>query len=438
MSAFPRLLLSLVGLLAAGCACAAEVRGMRLWEGPEYTRVVLDLTAPVEYTVFNLDNPHRVVLDLRKARLAKGSADVDAKGVVRRVRSGQFEESTLRVVFDLDAQIKPRSFLLAPTQQQGHRLVVDLFKPESAGTQVVRTVASAMPASERDLIIAIDAGHGGEDPGAKGPTGTWEKNVTLAAARELARQIDAEPGMRAFLVRDGDYFIPLADRYRKARRANADLFVSLHADAFHKPTASGASVFILSQRGASSEAARWLANSENASDLVGGVSLDDKDDTLAAVLLDLAQSASMKASQDVATAVLSGLKRVGKTHKPQVERANFVVLRSPDVPSMLVETAFISNPGEEKKLNDAAYRKRLSAAIVDGIRDYFHAQPPPGTWLASNAKPRAREHVVSRGETLSLIAARHGVPLAQLRSANGLRGDMLKVGDRLRIPLGPG
>jgi N-acetylmuramoyl-L-alanine amidase len=259
-------------------------------------------------------------------------------------------------------------------------------------------------------------------------------------ARELARQVDAEPGMQAFLVRDGDYFIPLQERYRRAREAQADLFVSLHADAFHKPTPAGASVYMLSQRGASSEAARWLANSENAADLVGGVKLDDKDNTLAAVLLDLAQSASLKASGDVANSVLSGLKRVGKTHKQQVERANFVVLRSPDVPSILVETGFISNPGDEKKLKDPDYRRRLAAAIADGVRHYFHVQPPPGTWLAANVSGQPREHVVSRGETLSQIAARHGVPLSSLRSANRIRGDMLRVGERLRIPgaMGPG
>jgi N-acetylmuramoyl-L-alanine amidase len=302
----------------------------------------------------------------------------------------------------------------------------------------VATVAAAASV-ERDVVVAIDAGHGGEDPGARGPGGTWEKTLTLKLARELAALVDAEPGMKAFLVRDGDYFIPLKDRYVKAREAQADLFVSVHADAFHKPTPSGASVYMLSQRGATSEAARWLANSENASDLVGGVSLDDKDNTLAAVLLDLAQSASLKASADVANSVLSGLKRVGKTHKQEIERANFVVLRSPDVPSILVETGFISNPGDEKKLNDPDYRRRLSSAILDGVREYFHTQLPPVTLLAANIDPPPLEHVVSRGETLSQIAVRHGVPLASLRAANRINGDIVRVGDRLQIPgVGPG
>jgi N-acetylmuramoyl-L-alanine amidase len=237
----------------------------------------------------------------------------------------------------------------------------------------------------RPLVIAIDAGHGGQDPGAKGPGGTREKMVTLAIARELARQVNATPGLKAYLTRDTDVFIPLVQRYQKARAAKADLFVSIHADSFTSPDASGSSVFVLSQRGASSQAARWLANQENAADLVGGVKLQDKDDTLASVLLDLSQSATLKASEDMASQVLGGLKRLGPTHKGEVERANFVVLRSPDVPSMLVETAFISNPGEERRLNDPAHQTQLARAILDGVTSYFTRQPPPGTLYAARA-----------------------------------------------------
>jgi N-acetylmuramoyl-L-alanine amidase len=430
----------LLGLCLTGAAQAAELRAMRLWEGPEYTRAVFDISEPLDYKVFGLEGPHRLVLDVKNGRLGKAFAAASASGVVRGVRTGAVDKQHLRVVLDLGAEVKPRSFLLPPNDKHGHRLVVDLH-PATQRSAAPRIVAAAAAAStaERDVVVAIDAGHGGEDPGARGPGGTWEKTLTLKIARELAALVEAEPGMTAFLVRDGDYFIPLKDRYVKAREAQADLFVSVHADAFHKPTPSGASVYMLSQRGATSEAARWLANSENASDLVGGVSLDDKDNTLAAVLLDLAQSATLKASTDVANSVLAGLKRVGKTHKQQVERANFVVLRSPDVPSILVETGFISNPGDEKKLNDPDYRRRLSLAILDGVREYFHTQPPPGTWIAANVDARPREHVVSRGETLSQIAVRHGVPLASLRAANRLRGDIVRVGDRLQIPgVGPG
>jgi N-acetylmuramoyl-L-alanine amidase len=240
----------------------------------------------------------------------------------------------------------------------------------------------------RPLVIAIDAGHGGQDPGAHGPSGRREKDVTLAIARELARQVNASPGYKAYLTRDSDFFIPLKRRYQLAREHKADLFVSIHADAFSSPTARGSSVFVLSQRGASSQAARWLADQENAADLVGGVRLQDKGDTLASVLLDLSQSATMKASEDMAGQVLAGLKRLGKTHKNDVERANFVVLRSPDVPSMLVETAFISNPDEERRLNDPAHQTQLARAILDGVTGYFSRQPPPGTLYAMQAEAR--------------------------------------------------
>ena len=300
-----------------------------------------------------------------------------------------------------------------------------------------RTLQDVIGPSQRKLVVAIDAGHGGKDPGALGPTGVREKHVTLEIARELARQINADPGMRAVLTREGDSFVPLQQRYMKARAAQADLFISIHADASPNHTASGASVFVLSTRGASSQAARWLADQENAADLVGGVSLDHKDHNLAAVLLDLSQSATMRASDDVANQVLGALKSVGKAHKPQVERANFVVLRSPDVPSMLVETGFITNPAEEKRLADAGYRQRLASAITDGVRRYFTDQPPPGTLFASreDLRPASRMHVVARGETLSLIAARHGVGVDSIRSANRRADDTVRVGEALTIPL---
>ncbi len=248
----------------------------------------------------------------------------------------------------------------------------------------------------RPLVIAIDAGHGGQDPGARGANGSREKDLTLQIAKELARQVDATPGLKAYLTRDSDYFIPLTQRYQKARKAKADLFVSIHADAFTNPSASGSSVFVLSQRGASSQAAKWLASQENAADLVGGVRLHDKDDTLASVLLDLSQSATMKASEDMASHVLSGLKRLGKTHKAHVERANFVVLRSPDVPSMLVETAFITNPEEERRLRDPSHQRKLASAILAGVNTYFTRQPPPGTLYAARANA-AGEGAISAG-----------------------------------------
>lgn len=421
-------------------AGAAELKGLQASEKRDHTRLVLNVSGPAQYKLFTLENPHRVVLDIDKSALGKGFRVPRLPAALQGVRTGA-EKDKLRVVFDLRQGMRPKSFLLPPAGREGHRLVVELY-PDGAlrRAPAMRTVQQALPAAERKVVVAIDAGHGGVDPGARGASGTWEKTITLAVARELKRQLDAEPGIQAVLIRDGDYFIPLHKRYQKAREARADLFISIHADAFHKPTASGSSVFVLSTRGASNEAARWLAASENKADLVGGVTLEDKDDTLAAVLLDLSQSATMKASADAADAVLSAMKRLGRTHKPHVEHANFVVLRSPDVPSILVETAFISNPGEEKKLNDPRHRVKLAAAIVEGVRDYFGVHAPPGTWLAAHGRPRQRQHVVSRGETLGLIAQRHGVTLASLRSANALKSDRVKVGDRLMIPRasGPG
>ncbi|MGH8106870.1 MAG: N-acetylmuramoyl-L-alanine amidase, partial [Arenimonas sp.] len=303
-----------------------------------------------------------------------------------------------------------------------------------------KTVQSVLGNSQRELIVAIDAGHGGKDPGAIGPTGVKEKNITLAAARELARQINAEPGMKAFLVRDNDTFVVLQDRYMRARKAQADLFISIHADAALNGSANGSSVFVLSLKGASSQAARWLADKENAADLVGGVSLDAKDKNLAAVLLDLSQSATMRVSEDVASEVLGSLKDLGKAHKPNIEHANFVVLRSPDVPSMLIETGFITNPNEERKLSDPAHRERLASAIVSGIREYFSEQAPPGTWFAARHEypvdtVAGVQYVVSRGETLSQIATRHGVSMGTILLANNKRNDDVRVGERLIIPL---
>ncbi|HET7845783.1 MAG TPA: N-acetylmuramoyl-L-alanine amidase [Xanthomonadales bacterium] len=426
----------IAGLLLATVAfpsLATDVRAARIWDSPEYTRAVFDLAGPVEYKLFILDNPARVVLDLRSSSLSRDYAVPAGKGVVKALRSGRPTPSDLRIVIDLAAKARAKSFLLPPAEGKGHRLVVDLYGREAEMKQVVKSVASIVPPDERDVIVAIDAGHGGEDPGAIGATGKREKDITLATAKVLAEVIEAEPGMTAVLIRDGDYFVPLKKRYEKAREARADLFISIHADAFHKRSAAGSSVFMLSQRGASSEAARWLADRENASDLVGGVSLDDKDGTLAAVLLDLSQGATLASSGAVAMHVLQGISGLGKLHKRDVQRANFVVLRSPDVPSILVETAFISNPAEEKRLTNPVEQRKLADAILTGVRDYFHAAPPPGTWIAMHPQP-PRQHIVARGESLSLIAQRHRVTLAALRSANKLRSDTVRVGDVLRIP----
>jgi len=420
-------------LLTSLQSLAAEVSGFRVWADPAKTRAVLDLDRKTAYKLFTLQNPHRVVVDLQGSSIEiPMELDKEHAGVITGVRYGQPDKNTLRVVFDLTESVGLKSFLLDPTGQYGHRLVIDLFS--QSGQQkasMVKHVADIYQPN-RDIVIAIDAGHGGEDPGAIGKNRTREKDVVLRIARELKKTIDSEPGMKAVLTRDGDYYIPLRGRYEKARKARADLFVSVHADAFKKRSVKGSSVFVLSPRGASSEFARLLADSENASDLVGGVTLNDKDDMLASVLLDLSQSATREASNKVAGDILAALKRTGETHKNHVGRANFMVLKSPDVPSVLVETAFISNPAEEKRLTQKEFQQRMARAITRGVRDYFYTNPPPGTWIASNRN--SARHIVARGDTLGGIANRYSVSLNSLRNVNKINGDMLHVGRELIIP----
>ena len=423
-------------LMGFSTTWAAEIKNLRVWAGPDSTRAVLDLDQRVDYRLFTLDNPARVVIDIENAA-SSGELpfNPDRGGVISGVRHGVRNGTDLRVVFDLESGAKPQSFLLDPAGVYGHRLVIDLT-PEDAQSPAerVREVVREAARGERDMIVAIDAGHGGEDPGAIGPGGTQEKAITLAVARELARHIDERPGMRAVLIRTGDYFVPLQERYARARKAQADLFISLHADAFRDFRVRGSSVYVLSRRGASSEAARLLAKSENQSDLVGGVKLDRGDDMLSSVLLDLSQSAALEYSNDAAEHILDQLGHVGRRHRSRVERANFVVLRSPDVPSVLIEVGFISNPQDEQNLNNATHRRQVAEAITGGIQRHFERNAPQGTWFAAN---RVRDrHVVSRGESLGLIARRYQVSVARLREANNLNGDVIHPGSVLVIPGG--
>jgi N-acetylmuramoyl-L-alanine amidase len=376
-------------------AAPAELQEIRLWASPDSTRVVLDLSAPVSYSVFALSNPERIVIDLEQVGADAARLPAAAVvGVVSGVRVATRDTGGLRVVLDLTTRVEPKSFLTPPNETYGHRLVVDLGLE-----QALRPVKIANDGNgQRDVVVAIDAGHGGEDPGAVGKAGTREKDVVLAVARRLAERINAEPGMRAVLTRTGDYFVPFRERIRRARTQQADLFVSVHADAFVNRSVRGSSVYVLSTRRASSEAARWLADRENAADLIGGVSLDDKSDVLASVLLDLSQNASISASRDAATRVLEELDRVGQLKKSEVQHASLIVLTSPDVPSMLVETAYISNPEEERRLRDPDHQARLAGAIHTGLRRYFHENPPPGTRIAMLA---ARERLAS-GTTLKI------------------------------------
>ncbi|MGH8530897.1 MAG: N-acetylmuramoyl-L-alanine amidase [Nevskiales bacterium] len=417
--------------LLAGAAQAAQVQDIRVWAGPDHTRVVLDLTGPVRHSLRVLQNPDRVVVDLSNSSRFGGShANLPGKGVIERVRTGVQNGRDLRVVIDLVHSAHPNVFLLQPNTEYGYRLVVDLDVPEvepkalpsrnvtpaaprqitaqpakptmlPAAPQAPSPIARAEPAPlpfeleptakesskvkfmTKTSVVAIDAGHGGEDLGARGPGGTREKDVALAISRRLAKLINAEPGMKAVLVRDGDYYIGLRQRMIKARKNQADLFLSVHADANYNRSATGATVYVLSQRGASSEHARWLAEKENASDLIGGVRIRDKDDGLASFMLDLSQSAALEASFDLGARVLRGLGNVGSLHRRSVQQAGFMVLKSPDIPSLLVETAFISNRAEEKKLGSSDYQQKLAQAIHGGVKGYFATYRPADTVAAN-------------------------------------------------------
>ncbi|MEO7207326.1 MAG: N-acetylmuramoyl-L-alanine amidase [Steroidobacteraceae bacterium] len=387
----------LLAMLLLQPARAVDVRAIRLWAGPDSTRVVVDLSGTAQHSLLLLHNPERVVLDVSGAHLAKSAHSAPrAAGAVKSVRMSHNPSGNFRLVLDLARPSQAKSFLSAPNAHYGYRLVVDLDGAGRAANRVDKPVrVKHAPSGARDLIIAVDAGHGGEDPGAIGKNGTREKDVVLAIARELALKINAETGMKAVLTRGGDYFVPLRDRMRRARAQQADLFVSIHADSIRDRSIDGSSVYILSQRGATDEASRWLAERENASDLIGGVSLDDKDDVLASVLLDLSQSASLNASQVAAARVLHELAQAGEVRKPDVQQARFVVLKSPDIPSMLVETAYISNPSEELRLRTPAHQAKLAAAIHQGVHDYFYANPPTGTRIAQLASANSARPVLA-------------------------------------------
>jgi N-acetylmuramoyl-L-alanine amidase len=386
---------------------AATVASARLWPAQEYTRLILESASAVPHQMLTVKNPARLVLDLEDVELT-GEIEQLPRLVlpndpyIQTIRVARFKPGVVRIVLDLKAEVNPQLFALKPFGEYGHRVVLDLYSltppdPLMAlldGDRNARAGAGGGEASDkspaaadkpadksgrvtrRPIIVAIDPGHGGEDPGAIGRRGTYEKNVTLAIARRLKSLIDAEPGMRAMLTRDDDYYVALNERVQKARRVQADLFISVHADAFSTPAARGSSVFVLSEHGASSAAARWLAQRENEADLIGGVNLDSRDRVLAQTLLDLSQSAQINDSLRVGRTVLDGIGAINALHKGSVEQAGFAVLKAPDVPSILIETAFISNPEEEQKLRSEAHQQRFAESILGGVKRYFALNPP--------------------------------------------------------------
>lgn len=452
----------LLAFVAGEVSAATQIKSVRIWRAPDNTRLVFDLSGPIQHSLFTLSAPNRIVVDINGAQMSAALEKLKLSNTpITAVRAAQRSPTDLRLVLDLKNQVTPKSFVLPPNQQYGNRLVVDLYDqgadiaPDVPATptpnvpatpvspaQSVAKIPAPSSGGKRDIVIAIDAGHGGEDPGALGPNGLHEKNITLAIARELQRQINQMKGFRAELTRTGDYFIPLRGRTAIARKKGADLFVSIHADAAPSRSAFGASVFALSDRGATSETARWLADTENRSDLIGGdggVNLDDKDKMLAGVLLDLSMTATMSSSLDVGHKVLTNVGRVTSLHKRRVEQAGFMVLKSPDIPSILVETGFISNPNESQKLASSAHQQALARSIASGVRQYFVQTPPPGTYIASQRDggqlpTGPREHVVRAGESLGMIASRYDVSAASIRSNNALKTDSLKVGQVLKIP----
>ena len=407
--------LSLLLWLPQGNAAIA-VSASRVWSAQEYTRLTLESKKAIHHNMFDLRNPDRLVIDLEGVSLGKALKDLSKligndDPYIKSIRVGRFKPGVVRLVLDLKAEVNPQLFVLKPVAEYGYRLVLDVYPAHPAdplmalleqpksGVNEARGAAdetpqtsqnididkNSKPASDetqglpelraRTLIIAIDAGHGGEDPGARGRHGTKEKNVTLAIARKVKKLVDDEPNMRGVLIRDGDYFIPLIGRVAKARKMNADLFISIHADAFIKSNARGSSVFALSEHGATSSAARWLAKKENEADLIGGVNIAVKDPYLARTLLDLSQTATISDSMKLAKQVLNELGDINDLHRGRVEQAGFAVLKSPDIPSILVETAFISNPREERRLSDSNYQMKLAKAILAGIKHYFAQNP---------------------------------------------------------------
>jgi N-acetylmuramoyl-L-alanine amidase len=421
-------------LLASAAFAGSTVENVRIWSENSKTRVVLDLSQSVQHSIFTLRGPDRLVVDLKDSRLAKALTSMpQGAGAVRSIRSAIRADGQLRVVLDLNTAVRSRTFTAGPNATYGDRLVIDL---QQAGDLSPVKRASEKYRPGRDIVIAIDAGHGGHDPGAVGQKRTREKDVALQISRELAKRINAEPGMKAVLIRNSDVYVDHRARTSVARRNRADLFVSVHADAVDDRRANGASVYALSLKGASDEAAKQLAERENAS--VGGVSLEDKDDVLASVLIDLSQNASLSASLDVGDKVIKEMDKVVKMHRRTVQQAGLLVLKSPDMPSILVETAFISNPSEEKKLRDRGHQGRLANAILAGIRNYFYTNPPPDTQIAMDlrrAPARQVRYVVARGDTVSEIAERYNVRAADIRRANKLSSDKIRVGQTLSIPI---
>ena len=414
-------------LIGRAASASVRVKDIRLSQQENNTRLVFDLNGPVDHKLFTLHKPERVVIDLKQTQLASsGILENLRDGLLTGVRTGVRNKTDLRVVLDLSEKSRPKSFLLQPSGDQGHRLVIDLKDPGAV------TKKTKQHNKLREVVIAIDPGHGGNDPGATGRMGTKEKDITLQIGRRLKTLIDKQPGMKAAMIRSSDKFMKLRERIKKAHEVNADLMISIHADSFPDKRARGASVYALSVGGATSETARLLAENENKVDLLfGNVNLDDKDEMVKHVLLDLSLTGTIQSSLDIGDEVLKELTRVGRVHKKKVQQAGFAVLKAPNIPAILLETAFISNPKEERKLRSPAHQTKVSKAILRGVNDYFVRKAPPGTWLSENRKT----YKIKRGDTLASIADRFDTSISRIRSRNSIHTDRLQVGQTIYIPV---
>lgn len=450
------LLVIVFGILPAA-VIAADVEAVGIWRSPDYTRVVIDVSNRPEYSVFVLEDPHRVVIDIRNSRMNANLRELELDGgPVTSVRSGSRNETDTRIVLDLSAPVNPSSYSLPPNTEHGERLVVDLYDantqapalaPASAAPSISESESVSRPAvdnapARRNIVVAIDAGHGGNDPGAIAHDGHLkEKDIALAISRAVAERIKAMPGFEAVMIRDGDYYVQLQQRPQLARQNRADIFLSIHADSYSTSRAEGVTIYALSQRTAEDENIRRVTEKENSSDLLGGMSGDTSlrnfDDDLALTLLDLSMSWSIEQSMAAGSYILNAVGNVAKLRRDVPQQGNLWVLRSPDIPSLLIETGYLSNPTEARRLASADYQRKLADSIVQGVMNYFYERPPEGTlvaWQKANNQGPDRQYVVGRGDSLSLIAQRHNVSLSQLRSANSLRSDTIHIGQTLRIP----
>ena len=414
---------------------AADIESVRLWRPPDKTRLVLDLSRTVEHNIFSLQNPNRLVVDLSDSRIKTTFEGLELRNTpIAGIRAAVRNKTDVRVVLDLSGTVSPKSFTLPANEQYSNRLVIDLFDNKRV---ISRTLDEVVKKKDRRIIVAIDAGHGGEDPGALGPRRVREKVVVLQLAKKIKKLFDGNPNFQGELVRSGDYYLAHRKRTQIARDKQADFFISIHADAFTDPSAHGASVYALSTTGATSEQARYLADKENRADLIGGassLSLDGRDEVLAGVLLDLSMNATLRRSLDAGSYVLKNMGTVARLHKKKVEQAGFLVLKSPDIPSLLLETGFISNPNEAQKLSTSGYQNKMAQAIFEGIEQYFLDNPPPGTLLAKNGNRVDRIYVVAPGDTLSEIAVRFNVSMKKIKRYNKMSSNKIRVGKKIKIP----